>query len=400
MTPVARHTDTDRRGERILVVCTQYIGDTLLAIPFLRNLRRTHPAAVIDVCAQGAARAVLGSCPYVDELVPWQRPGRESRGSISGAVAGVAAQAAWLRSRGYAKAYLLKPSFSAAALAVLAGIPQRVGFAGESSVLLTRRVRRRRGRHQVETYLDLLRAENLPVDDGHNENWVSSQAVSRVAPIVDRMPAGRTRVFVAMRSTDALKHWDMNRWRRLVHWLVEERGCEIVLSGGPADIAAHQAFRESVGAAAAHVHDLSQAVPLTDMAALAARMQLCIGVDTGLVHLSASVGVPAVVLVGPTDPNRWSPWRIPCAVLRSPRVQCSLAERWLTAMGATDHLRWPLGRAAVDDIPYDDVVAAVSGFLPAPLAVRTIDLTRDGFRYEVVSRPAASVSPAFSTAVD
>ena len=69
-------------------------------------------------------------------------------------------------------------------------------------------------------------------------------------------------------------------------------------------------------------------------------------------------------------------------------------------MGATDHLRWPLGRAAVDDIPYDDVVAAVSGFLPAPLAVRTIDLTRDGFRYEVVSRPAASVSPAFSTAVD
>ena len=90
MTPVARHTDTDHHGERILVVCTQYIGDTLLAIPFLRNLRRTHPAAVIDVCAQGAARAVLGSCPYVDEpaqaLVFGRGPGRAGWHSAAGRV--------------------------------------------------------------------------------------------------------------------------------------------------------------------------------------------------------------------------------------------------------------------------------------------------------------------------
>ena len=31
--------DSTRPQERILVVCTQYIGDTLLAVPFLRNLR-------------------------------------------------------------------------------------------------------------------------------------------------------------------------------------------------------------------------------------------------------------------------------------------------------------------------------------------------------------------------
>lgn len=399
MTLVTRDTDADRRRQRILVVCTQYIGDTLLAIPFLRNLRRAHPAAVIDVCAQGAARAVLAPCPYVDELIPWKRPGRDRRGS-GGVVAGVTEQAAWLRSRGYAKAYLLKPSLSAAALALLAGIPERIGFAGESSLLLTKRVRRRRGRHQVETYLDLLRSEQLAIDDGHNENWIQPQAAGRVAAIIDRLPARRTRVFLAMRSTDVLKHWEANRWRRLARWLIEDRGCEIVLSGGPADAAAHRDLREKLGPAAAHVHDLSLAVPLADTAALAARMHLCIGVDTGLVHMSASVGVPAVVLVGPTDPNRWSPWRTPSVVIRSPRVRPSLAERHLAATGATDHLRWPLGRALVNDIPYEEVVAAVVGFLPPPPAIRTLDLTRGGFRYEVVSRPAASVSPAFSPAAD
>ena len=396
--------------ERILVVCTQYIGDTLLAIPFLRNLRQAHPGAVIDVCAEGGPRAVLAHCPYVDDRISWSRPPKGRRGGLSGAYAGLKSQADWLRSRGYTRAYLLKPSLSAATLAMLAGIPCRIGFAGESSPLLTRRIRRRRGRHQAETYLDLLRAEGAAIDDGRNENWVPPSSAVRVGPLLDRLPAGRPRVFLAIQSTDVLKHWPVDRWLRLIHWLVEDRGCELVLCGGPADAAAHDALREAAGPRiAAHFHDLSELVPLADAAALAVRTDLCIGVDTGLVHLAASVGVPAVVLVGPTDPNRWSPWRTPSTVLRSSRVFPTLAERVATACGASDHLRWPLGRAAADDIPYADVEAAVARYLPRPAPraidlIDLIDLTQGSFRYEVsagrvTSAPASlPVSAAASAA--
>ena len=65
--------DRDRGRERILVVCTRYIGDTALAIPFLRNLRAAFPDAVIDVCAEGGARAVQADCPYDDVFVAWRR---------------------------------------------------------------------------------------------------------------------------------------------------------------------------------------------------------------------------------------------------------------------------------------------------------------------------------------
>jgi heptosyltransferase-2 len=372
--------------ERILVVCTQYIGDTLLAIPFLRNLRRAHPDAVIDLCAEGGPRAVLAHCPYVDDRVCWSRPPRERRGGVRAVFAGLKAQADWLRSRGYTKAYLLKPSFSAAALAVLAGIPSRVGFAGESSPLLTKRIRRRRGRHQVETYLDLLRAEAIAIDDAHNENWVPASSAARIGPLVDRLPGHRPRVFLAVQSTDVLKHWPADRWERLVAWLVDHRGCEVVLCGGPADMAAHDALREAVGPrVAVHVHDFSEWVPLADAAALASRMDLCIGVDTGLVHLAASVGVPAVVIVGPTDPNRWSPWRTAAVVLRSSRVSPTWRERTLTALGAADHLAWPLGRADASDIPSEDVEAAVVRLCGERRAStpQTIDLMTGSFRYEV-----------------
>jgi heptosyltransferase-2 len=396
-----RHTEA-RSRERILVVCTQYIGDTLLAIPFLRNLRRSYPDAVIDLCAEGGPRAVLANCPYVDDRVTWSRPPRERRGGVTAVVTALRSQAEWLASRGYTRAYLLKPSFSAAALAMLAGIPCRIGFAGESSPLLTRRIRRRRGRHQVDTYLDLLRAEGLPIDDARNENWVPAASAARVGPLLDRLPPGRCRVFLAVQSTDVLKHWPADRWQQLVRWLVESRGCEIVLCGGPADLAAHDALREAVGpGVAAHVHDVSEWVPLADAAALATKLDLCIGVDTGLVHLASSVGVPAVVIVGPTDPNRWSPWRTDSVVLRSGTVVPSLTERLLTACGAADHLRWPLGRADAADIPVEAVEQAVDRLLARRAAPRprSIDLTAGSFRYEVFAS-AVGIDGAASAAID
>jgi hypothetical protein len=180
------------------------------------------------------------------------------------------------------------------------------------------------------------------------------------------VPGNRKRIFLAVQSTDVLKHWPADRWQRIVRWLVESKQCEVVLCGGPADAAA-----------------------------LAVRMDLCLGIDTGLVHLASSVGVPAVVLVGPTDPNRWSPWRTGSIVLRSSRVKPTFTERVLTAIGATDHLRWPLGTAATADIPVAAVEAAVGCLLGAGAASdpQVFDLTDGSFRYEVFASPPAAASP-------
>lgn len=393
-------TATTHRGatdasERILVVCTQYLGDTLLAVPFLRNLRRAHPDAVIDLCGEAGPRAVLAACPYVDDRISWTRPPRHRRRGAVATTSALLAEAAWLRSRRYTKAYLLKPSLSAAVLATLAGIPKRIGFRGESGPLLTTAVRRRLGRHQVETYLDLLRGEGLPVDDGHNENWVPPEAADRIARVLANLPAGRPRVFLAMRSTDPLKLWPLDRWRTLVRWLVEDRGCEAVLCGGPADRTAHaKLLRSCPPSLAAHVHDFSTDVPLADTAALMSGMKLCVGVDTGMVHLAASLGVPAVVIVGPTDPNRWQPWGTPSVVLRSAHPRPSLRERLVTAM-RREPPRFPFGRATIDQVGVNDVQRAVNTLLPASPGMRRLDFMEGTFCYAVVAGPTVpSISRA------
>ena len=59
----------DPRPLRILVIRYRFIGDTVLAIPFLRNLRAAFPAAKIDVLAEPGSGDTLALCPYKDELL-------------------------------------------------------------------------------------------------------------------------------------------------------------------------------------------------------------------------------------------------------------------------------------------------------------------------------------------
>jgi heptosyltransferase-2 len=338
---------------------------------------------VIEAVAEGAAFPALANCPYLDAVLPWPAT-----------AAGISRRAAWLRSRAYARCYLLKRSLSSAVIGALAGIPHRVGFATEcGGPLLTTSVAARPGRHQAERYLDLLRAEGHAIDDGHNENWVDPASDRAVAPLLATLPSGRPRVLLAVRGTDEERFWSDAGWARLATWLVGERGCEIVLCGAPHDAPAHDALRSALPAdAAAHVHDFSLQVSLREAAAVAARMDLCVGIDTGLVHLAASFGVPAVVLVGPTDPNQWAPWGTRHEVVRGKRIQRPIIDRlraWRHGV-RPDTLRWHLGRASMADIRLDDVLPRVATLLPAVCGapggrIRTLDLHSGNFRYELAT---------------
>ena len=296
--------------ERILVVGNGFLGDTVLGIPFFRNLRRRFPQGIIDVLIEPGAAAVLAHCPYKDELIAWPRPPRSQR-LLPKAIQAVFGQAAWLRSRGYSRAYLFKRSFSSALLVRLAGIPWRVGHVAEGrGWLLSRAVDVHRGRHQAEAFLDLLRADGIDVDDGHNENWVSDRDRLPLESLLADVPAGRPRVFLAMRSTNPEKHWPTDRWAAVIEWLVSTRGCEVFFCGGPADVGMHGEVASRLDrSVASHVHDHSASVPLRQVGGLLARMDLCVGVDSGLPHIAASHGVPVVALFGPTDHRQWHPWK-------------------------------------------------------------------------------------------
>jgi heptosyltransferase-2 len=322
----------DSRPLRILVIRYRFIGDTVLAIPFLRNLRHAFPQAKIDVLAEPVSGDTLALCPYIDELLlyaPRLRGEKKSQAKIPTSLLGAAR---FLRARHYDRCYILRRSFSSAILPFLAGIPHRTGFATEGRGWLLQRSAPYADKHEVECFLDILRADGIPVIDTHNENWSDPATDQRVATALP--PGNCPRVFVCAKSIVASKDWAPDRFARLIAWLVNERGCEVHLCDTPGNAGYYEEIRTALPAPLARDWiDWSRQLSIREANSLFRRMNLAVGIDTGLLHIAASFHVPVIALFGPLEPWRWHPWDTRHTILRPddltgprPLLRLSVAE--------------------------------------------------------------------------
>jgi heptosyltransferase-2 len=305
----------DQRPLRILVIRYRFIGDTILAIPTLRNLRQAFPNAVIDVLAEPISGDTLAHCPYKNELLTYGPRLKGERKRTAAFPTSLLGAAKFLRARRYDRCYILRRSFSSAILPLLACIPHRVGFSTEGRNWLLQRSTPYADKHEVECFLDVLRADGIPVTDTRNENWTD--------PATDRgvdaeLPAStRTRVFICAKSVAPDKDWLPERFAEVITWLVRDRNAEVHFCDSPGNAAYYAAILGGVPAELRpHCHDWSAKLGIREAGSLMRRMNLCFGIDTGFIHIAASFHVPVVGLYGPLEPWRWHPWDTKHTVLR------------------------------------------------------------------------------------
>jgi heptosyltransferase-2 len=305
----------DPRPLRILVIRYRFIGDTILAIPALRNLRQAFPNAVIDVLAEPVSGDTLAHCPYKNDLLyygPRLKGERKRQAAFPTSLLGAAR---FLRARRYDRCYILRRSFSSAILPLLAGIPHRVGFSTEGGNWLLQRSAPYLDKHEAECFLDILRADDIPITDVSNANWTDPDTDHHVDSGL--LSTGRKRIFICAKSVFELKDWAPERFAEVITWLLRERNGEVHFCDAPANAGYYAQILADVPAdVRGHCHDWSSKLGIRDAGSLMRRMDLCFGVDTGFVHIAASFHVPVVGLYGPLDPARWHPWDTKHTILR------------------------------------------------------------------------------------
>jgi len=305
----------DQRPLRILVIRYRFIGDTVLAIPTLRNLRQAFPNAVIDVLAEPISGDTLAHCPYKNDLLYYGPRLKGERKKIAKFPTSLLGAARFLRARRYDRCYILRRSFSSAILPLLAGIPHRVGFSTEGRNWLLQRSTPYADKHEVECFLDILRADGIPVASTHNENWTDSATDRRVD--VELPANGRTRIFVCAKSVFDLKDWAPDRFAAVIAWLIRDRNSEVHFCDSPGNAGYYTAILDGIPAELrSYCHDWSTKLGIREAGSLLRRMNLCFGIDTGFIHLAASFHLPVVGLYGPLEPWRWHPWDTKHTVLR------------------------------------------------------------------------------------
>jgi heptosyltransferase-2 len=298
------------KARKILVMRYRFIGDTVLTVPFLRNLRQAYPEARIELMLEPFSGQVLAGCPYVDRIIPFEFKTihKYSASSQRGKFAGFYHYWKLLRQEGYDAAFALKRSLSSALLIRAAGIPRRIGFATEGrSLLLTDPVPYRQDQHEVQNFLDCLRVLDIPVHSDALELWPSEENDAKADKLFSDAGWNKDDLKIIIHAAASLpaKQWPLNRFAAVMKVMQENYGAHFIYTGAAEDAALYQEI-ERLGPF--NGMNLCGTTGLHANLSVYRAAHLFFGVDSGPMHMAAAVGVPVVALFGPTDERKWGPW--------------------------------------------------------------------------------------------
>lgn len=290
---------------KILVIRYRFIGDTLLAVPFLRNLRKHYPDAQIDMLVSPVSGDILKDCPYIDNLIYFDTTSkhRYENGDKKKSFFSYVMQ---LKEEKYDKAYILKRSLSSALLAFLSRIKKRIGFNTEGrGLLLTNRVPYGNNEHEIESFLNVLRADNVPVSDNYLENWVNPKddkiAQKITAPYNDSL-----KIQIHATSGNLIKQWPLENFAEIIEYLINVKKAKIFYLGAGSDSEFYDKIRSHIK------HDLEiepinlcGQLSINESSAVMSKMDLVIGNDSGNLHIAASHNIKTIGIYGPMSTEKW-----------------------------------------------------------------------------------------------
>jgi ADP-heptose:LPS heptosyltransferase len=319
----------------VLVLRLDRIGDVLMSLPALADLRAALPRARIRLAVGRWSEPIARRAP-VDEVLVWSAPWAARRGEERDGL-----RALWGRARGLRAGRLdlaldLQGDLRSAFLMALTGARRRVGYANTGGAyLLTDVVALDETVSWVEqNRAAVAAAVAAPSRTGTFDPLTAADRDSARRLLEDLGLQGR-RPLVGVHPSGgrAVKQWDPARWAAVVARLEREFGATIVVTGAEADRPLAQAVGRDLRAKAV---DLTGRLDVRETMALIADLDLFLSPDTGTMHMACAVGTPSVTVFGPSDPVRYfsgrgprhvavsAPlWCSPCNLIRKPPAECA-----------------------------------------------------------------------------
>jgi heptosyltransferase-2 len=332
--------------KRVVVRGTNWVGDAVMTIPALRELRRVLPDAHLTLATRSWSEGLFRDADFLDQLLIYDRRG----------IGSVARATREWRARRFDLAILFQNAFEAALISAVARVPSRVGYGTDQrGALLTHTLPLpswHGERHEVFYYLNiiselekLLRGSSDVMERQPRFDLrvnAARQTEARELLKAHEVNVNRARmdgplVALCPGSTNSrAKRWPGERYAALADRFVEEMGARVVLIGSAEEVevsraVAGQMHREPLMLTGRT--DLSEAVAVLSIA------DLLITNDTGPAHIAAALSRPTLVIFGPTDPTTTRPFSQSAQIIRRPPEcapcmlrDCPIDHRCMTAI--------------------------------------------------------------------
>jgi heptosyltransferase-2 len=333
--------------ERIVVRGVNWVGDAVMTVPALRELRRLFPAAHITLSTRSWAEGLFRDSEFLDEILT-------SEGA-PGHLKTLTRQRRQWKDRKFDLAVLLPNAFQPALVAALSRVPIRVGYVTEGrGFLLTQPIPLpgwRDQRHEVFFYLNivselesrLLGRSSVQEREPEFSLNVSNERKADARRLLANFGvlADRALVILCPGSINSrAKRWPAERFAALGDRLIQDTGVNVALIGSAEEI---DVAREVEQIMRHHPTMLAGLTDLAQVTAILSISDLLITNDTGPAHIGAALGRPTLVIFGPTNPATTRPFSSSAEIVRhapdcAPCMlrDCPIDHRCMTAITAAE----------------------------------------------------------------
>jgi len=298
---------------KFLILRLGAVGDVIRTLPAVKALKDYYPSSHITWVVEEPSRDLLESQPEIDEVILFPRRkwtnGIKSPREIWRTTGEVLGFVTDLRRRGFDIVLDFHGILKSGLISFSSGAPKRIGFDRRSikegnflfSNVKVQLQGERMSRYQRN--IGLLEGIGLKVnsvrqslhipqkDHEYIESFFNGLSISSKRPLIAIHPGTSLKTFY--------KRWMANQYSELADRLIRELGASVIFTWGPEELKWVEGIQKEM-------KEISILGPktesLTQLGEVYRRCDLFVGGDTGPMHIASVMGIPAVVIYGPTDP--------------------------------------------------------------------------------------------------
>lgn len=294
---------THPKKERILVIATTALGDTLWATPALENIRRTFPNAFIGVLTSPVGKEIFKHNPWINSLFLLEEPLLPRFFSLWRTLYRQQFDTVLLF---HASQRLTLP------LCSLIGASRIIGTAGINKGLDSLLTHSLPNLYQHEIVRRLKICEEIGVKtETETLSFYLEKKLSK--------KEGGPWIAIHPGSKDGFKRWPAQNFVAVGKKLREKLGCKILITGNPSEAKLMEEIASQIPGA--QINDPKSS--LHSFGTLLNQIDLLICNDTGPVHLACAVNTPVVALYCATDPVLCGPHQAKRAIAISKSPTCT-----------------------------------------------------------------------------
>lgn len=295
-------------NNRILIVSTTALGDTLWTTAAVENIRLSFPKAHIAILTRPIGKQVFQHNPHIDQIHLLPDPLLPSFFSLWKSLYQERFDTILLF---HASQRLVLP------LCSLLGASRIIGTSGINKGLdsLLTHPLPHHAQHEIVRRLKIAEQIGAKTLTEKLSFFLTEEERKKA-----RLPSTSKGPWIALHpgSKDGFKRWPASHFAKLGRLLKSQLACEILVTGVPEE----KALVQEVAAQIPGAHLLESNLSLRSFAALLEKIDLLISNDTGPVHLACALQRPVLALYGPTDPFLCGPHQAPHSLALSKRPSC------------------------------------------------------------------------------